>query len=111
MLCLSLISATRRRIRARLTRRSLWRTSLTCFVRFLLLVRSPGPHLNIFCLTGVVAVDKEGKRAFGSAEGLKLLQIMLKNKAYARRGALKLLDYVCQNDVKMARRWLLLPGL
>jgi len=67
---------------------------------------------NLFDVLCVVAVgDKDGRRAFAQAEGLKLLQIIIKNKVYARRGALKLLDYVLQNDVKACRRWVQLPGL
>jgi len=66
---------------------------------------------NVFDALCVVAVSTEHRKAFAQAEGLKLLQIMLKNKARARRGALRLLAHVLQGDVKACRRWVQLPAL
>lgn len=37
--------------------------------------------------------------------------IEFRNKRFARKGALKLLDYVIQDDPKNCRRWVQLPAL
>jgi len=42
---------------------------------------------------------------------LKLLQIMIKNKTYTRKSALRLLDNILQRDAANCRRFVLLPGL
>jgi len=66
---------------------------------------------NIFnCLCTTCPLE-ENKKYFTQAEGLKLLQIMIKNKRYTRKCALKLLDYVMAGDLQNCRRWVQLPGL
>lgn len=78
---------------------------------------------NIFNCLCVCCNDVEHKKYFTSAEGLKLLQIMIKyagfvriahmgrNKTFTRKPALRLLDHVLTNDVNNCRRFVNLPGL
>eukprot|EP01125_Pyxidicula_operculata_P011017 TRINITY_DN360_c10_g3_i2.p1 TRINITY_DN360_c10_g3~~TRINITY_DN360_c10_g3_i2.p1 ORF type:complete len:457 (+),score=127.17 TRINITY_DN360_c10_g3_i2:308-1678(+) len=66
---------------------------------------------NLFNCLCVLCPVEENKKFFLQAEGLKLVQIFIKNKFYARKCALKLLDYVLANDVQNCRRWVQLPAL
>lgn len=73
----------------------------------------------------MLCVLNENRKYFAQADGLRLLQLIIKcafsefvilvnvarNKRFARKGALKLLDYVLQDDAKNCRRWVLLPAL
>lgn len=59
----------------------------------------------------ICCTDPEHKKYFTNAEGLKLLQIMIKNKTFTRKPALRLLDHVLTNDVQNCRRFVNLPGL
>src|SRR5690606_4925155 len=53
----------------------------------------------------------ENKVEFRKCEGLNLIQIMIRNAKFVRKCALKLLDYVCQDDVESCRDFVELPGL
>eukprot|EP01126_Amoeba_proteus_P034766 TRINITY_DN3477_c0_g2_i3.p1 TRINITY_DN3477_c0_g2~~TRINITY_DN3477_c0_g2_i3.p1 ORF type:complete len:316 (-),score=74.03 TRINITY_DN3477_c0_g2_i3:598-1545(-) len=66
---------------------------------------------NLFNSLCTCCVLEESKSYFSRADGLKLLQIMIKNKSFVRRCALRLLDYVTLRDVANCRRWVSLPGL
>jgi beta-catenin-like protein 1 len=66
---------------------------------------------NIFNCLCVVAVLQENRKFFTEAEGLRLLQILIKNKKYARKSSLKLLDFCLARDPDNCRRWVELPAL
>ena len=73
--------------------------------------------------TGIVSVINENRKYFTQADGLKLVQLIIKcasdfsvadsgrNKGAARSGALKLLNFTLLNDPKNCRRWIQLPAL
>jgi len=66
---------------------------------------------NIFNCLCICCVDEENKKYFTNAEGLKLLQIMIKNKTFTRKCALRLLDHILHRDILNCRRFINLPGL
>jgi beta-catenin-like protein 1 len=66
---------------------------------------------NIFNCLCICIADEENKKFFTNAEGLKLTQIMIKNKTFTRKCSLKLLDHILQRDVANCRRFINLPGL
>jgi len=66
---------------------------------------------NIFNCLCVTCPIEENKKYFTQAEGLKLLQIMIRNKRFTRKCALRLLDHVLARDLNNCRRWVQLPAL
>jgi len=66
---------------------------------------------NLFNCLCTSCSAEDNKKFFNQAEGLKLLQITIRNKHYTRKCALKLLDYILSNDPQNCRRWVQLPGL
>jgi beta-catenin-like protein 1 len=66
---------------------------------------------NLFDCLCLACALPENKPYFIKAEGLNLLQIMIKNKKFCRKSALKLLDYCLLRDPDNCRRWVELPAL
>lgn len=69
--------------------------------------RDPGTELeeefvdNLFDVVCAALVDDRNKPQFVDSEGVELMLLMLKNKRYARAGALKTLDFACTQYVKL----------
>lgn len=67
--------------------------------------RDPGTELeeefvdNLFDVVCAALVVDANKAQFVSSEGVELMLLMLKNKRYARGGALKTLDFACTRCV------------
>lgn len=66
---------------------------------------------NLFNCLCVIAPLRECQTRFAEAEALHLVQILIKNKKFCRKGAIKLLDHALQNSEENCKLWVEIGGL
>eukprot|EP01129_Flabellula_baltica_P016244 TRINITY_DN8564_c0_g1_i1.p1 TRINITY_DN8564_c0_g1~~TRINITY_DN8564_c0_g1_i1.p1 ORF type:complete len:552 (-),score=170.65 TRINITY_DN8564_c0_g1_i1:21-1676(-) len=66
---------------------------------------------NLFNCLCIVSVIEEHKKYFTEAEGLNLMQILVKNKRFTRKSALKVINYMLAEDKEYCLKFIELPGL